>query len=69
MFHNALPDPCAYCLCTADLCGLQDSALQKTADWVLSVAIPVHMQITTNALVTDYVATKFRGECCDNRLK
>lgn len=29
---------------------------------MLSVAVPVHMQITTNALVTDYVATRFRGE-------
>jgi len=41
---------------------LQDSVMQKMADWTLAVAIPVHMQITTNALVTDYVATKFRGE-------
>lgn len=39
----------------------KDSFLQKAADWSLSVAIPVHMHITTNALVTDYVATKFRG--------
>lgn len=39
----------------------KDSLLQKTADWALALAIPVHMQITTNALVTDYVATRFRG--------
>eukprot|EP00879_Flechtneria_rotunda_P002100 GHRR01002280.1.p1 GENE.GHRR01002280.1~~GHRR01002280.1.p1 ORF type:complete len:113 (+),score=27.25 GHRR01002280.1:173-511(+) len=39
----------------------KDSFLQKTSDWALSVAIPVHMHITTNALVTDYVATRFRG--------
>jgi len=35
--------------------------LHKAADWALAVAIPVHMHITTNALVTDYVATRFRG--------
>jgi succinate dehydrogenase (ubiquinone) membrane anchor subunit len=46
-------------LCT---CALQDSALQKAADWTLSLAVPLHMQITTNALVTDYVPTRFRGE-------
>lgn len=39
----------------------KDGLLHKTADWTLAVAIPVHMHITTNALVTDYVATKFRG--------
>lgn len=38
-----------------------DSALQKAADWTLSLAVPLHMQITTNALVTDYVPTRFRG--------
>ncbi len=41
---------------------LQDSVLHKAADWTLSVAIPVHMHITTNALVTDYVPTKYRGK-------
>lgn len=40
---------------------LQDGFLHKTADWALAVAIPVHMHITTNALVTDYVASRFRG--------
>jgi hypothetical protein len=43
---------------------LQDGLLHKTADWALAVAIPVHMHITTNALVTDYVATRFRGMHC-----
>ncbi|WIA13062.1 hypothetical protein OEZ86_006356 [Tetradesmus obliquus] len=38
-----------------------DSAMQKAADWTLSLAIPLHMQITTNALVTDYVPTRFRA--------
>lgn len=48
------------------LCCLvpQDGLLHKTADWALAVAIPVHMHITTNALVTDYVATRFRGVSC-----
>jgi len=36
--------------------------MQKAADWTLSLAIPLHMQITTNALVTDYVPTRFRGK-------
>lgn len=41
---------------------MQDGFLHKTADWALALAIPVHMHITTNALVTDYVATRFRRE-------
>lgn len=53
-------------LCVLRACDvsllLQDSGLQKAADWALSVAIPVHMHITTNALVTDYVPTKYRGK-------
>lgn len=36
--------------------------MQKAADWTFSLAVPLHMQITTNALVTDYVPTRFRGE-------
>lgn len=39
----------------------QDGLLHKTADWTLALAVPVHMHITTNALVTDYVPTRFRG--------
>jgi hypothetical protein len=37
------------------------SGTQKLCDWVLAAAIPVHMHITTNACVTDYVPTRFRG--------
>jgi hypothetical protein len=40
----------------------QGSAVQKLSDWALAVAIPVHMHISTNACVTDYVPTRFRGE-------
>jgi hypothetical protein len=36
--------------------------VQKLSDWVLAAAIPVHMHISTNACVTDYVPTRFRGE-------
>lgn len=39
----------------------KDGLLHKTADWTLALAVPVHMHITTNALVTDYVPTRFRG--------
>ncbi|KAF8067355.1 sdh4 [Scenedesmus sp. PABB004] len=38
----------------------KDGFTQKLADWTLAVAVPVHMHITTNALVTDYVPTRFR---------
>lgn len=40
---------------------LQGSALEKVADYTLAAAIPVHMHITTNAVVTDYVPSAFRG--------
>jgi len=33
---------------------------EKVADWGLAFAVPVHMHITNNACVTDYVPTKFR---------
>lgn len=39
---------------------IQGSLTEKVSDWALGLAIPVHMQITTNALVTDYVAARFR---------
>ena len=39
----------------------QDSMTQKVADHVLSVAIPVHMHISTNAVVTDYVPKNIRS--------
>ncbi len=39
----------------------KEGALQKAADWALGLAIPVHMHITTNAVVTDYVPTRLRG--------
>ncbi len=39
----------------------QGSATQKVSDWALALAIPVHMHITTNACVTDYVPSRFRG--------
>jgi hypothetical protein len=55
-FHGFL-SPNMICL----IFVMKDGLLHKTADWTLAVAIPVHMHITTNALVTDYVDTKFRG--------
>eukprot|EP00877_Chromochloris_zofingiensis_P003285 jgi/Chrzof1/12958/Cz07g14015.t1_SDH4[v5.2] len=36
------------------------SLTEKTADWILGVAVPIHMHITTNACVTDYIPTKYR---------
>ena len=38
----------------------QGSITEKISDWTLGLAIPVHMHITTNALVTDYVPSRFR---------
>jgi succinate dehydrogenase (ubiquinone) membrane anchor subunit len=38
----------------------QGSITEKVSDWALGLAIPVHMQISTNALVTDYVPARFR---------
>lgn len=38
----------------------QGSITEKVSDWALGLAVPVHMHISTNALVTDYVATRFR---------
>jgi hypothetical protein len=40
---------------------LQGSAIETLCDWTLGLAIPVHMHISTNALVTDYVAKAARG--------
>lgn len=37
------------------------SYVQKTTDWVLGLAIPLHMHISTNAVVTDYVPKNIRG--------
>ncbi|GLC34961.1 hypothetical protein PLESTM_000259300 [Pleodorina starrii] len=37
------------------------SVLQKTADFVFSLAIPVHSHICMNAIVTDYVPKAARG--------
>lgn len=37
------------------------SILQKTADFVFSLAIPVHSHICMNAVVTDYVPKAARG--------
>jgi len=37
------------------------SALEKAADWTLAAAIPVHLHLTTNAVVSDYVPTAVRG--------
>ncbi|KAI8464862.1 MAG: hypothetical protein J3K34DRAFT_438990 [Monoraphidium minutum] len=39
----------------------QGSGTQKLSDWALAVALPVHMHISTNACVTDYVPTRFRA--------
>jgi hypothetical protein len=39
----------------------QGSGTQKLSDWVLAAAVPVHMHISMNACVTDYVPTRFRG--------
>eukprot|EP00198_Chlamydomonas_reinhardtii_P000617 XP_001689952.1 succinate dehydrogenase subunit D [Chlamydomonas reinhardtii] len=38
------------------------SILQRTADFIFSVAIPVHSHITMNAVVTDYLPKAARGE-------
>jgi succinate dehydrogenase hydrophobic anchor subunit len=45
------------------VCHTQGSIWEKVADWGLAVAVPVHMHITTNACVTDYVPTRFRRRC------
>ena len=37
--------------------------LQGTANLVLGIAIPIHMQMCNNALVTDYVPMAARGGC------
>uniref|UniRef100_A0A1Q2XCW7 Succinate dehydrogenase [ubiquinone] cytochrome b small subunit n=2 Tax=Chlamydomonas reinhardtii TaxID=3055 RepID=A0A1Q2XCW7_CHLRE len=37
------------------------SILQRTADFIFSVAIPVHSHITMNAVVTDYLPKAARG--------
>lgn len=39
----------------------QGTGTQKLADWTLAAAIPVHMHISTNACVTDYVPTRYRS--------
>ena len=54
------PVGCSHTAAAASL--LQDSIPQKAADTVLSVAIPVHLHITTNAVVTDYVPKNIRCE-------
>ena len=41
---------------------MQGGFMQKTADFVFSFAIPVHSHICMNAIVTDYLPSKFRGE-------
>lgn len=35
--------------------------METACDWVLGLAIPVHMHISTNAVVTDYVPKAARG--------
>lgn len=41
---------------------MQDGFLQRIADLTFAVAIPVHMHIGMNALVTDYLPKVARGE-------
>lgn len=43
-------------------CPLQKSVLEKVSDYTLAFAIPVHLHMTTNAVVTDYVPSAIRGE-------
>lgn len=52
----------------------QDGFLQRIADLGLALAIPVHMHISMNALVTDYLPKAARGEtlslgCCSQGLQ
>lgn len=62
-FHKA-HSYSAYALGIALPVGLftdRRTAIHQVADTALAYAIPVHMHLSTNAVVTDYIPKAFRG--------